>query len=279
MSGDGREEGWFTGAGGRPIFHRARFPARARGIALVVHGLSEHSGRYAHVLDHLAEAGLAGFAQDHRGHGRSARTLGDIESLDDVLADLAILHRDALTRLPGLPVFLVGHSLGGLISTLYLERTPSIAGAVINAPALDVPDDVPGPIRKAAGIVAKFAPRLALQPFYDPESLTHDAEVVARVKADPLFYKGKVRARTGAEILRAIPRAIAGLGQIRQPLLATHGAADRTVPVRASEALVGGVASRDKQLHLFDGMLHEVHNEPGRAEVLARWSGWIGERL
>lgn len=273
------EEGWFTAADGRPIFHRARIPEAPRAIALIVHGLHEHGARYLHVAERLTDLGFACFIPDHRGHGRSARTLGDLESMDAVLGDLAVLHRDATARFPGLPVFLLGHSMGGLIATLYAERTPGLAGAVLNAPAVDVPDDVPVAMKKAAGVVARLAPRLALQPFYKPHELTHDPAEVAKVESDPLFYKGRLRARTGDQLLKAIPRALRDLPQLTLPLLVTHGSLDRTVPVRASEALFGGAASADKTYRLFEGMLHEVHNELGRDEVLAAWASWLGSRL
>lgn len=272
------DEGWFTAADGRPIFRRSLAPDRPRAIVLVVHGLSEHSGRYKHVMEHLAARGFACFAQDHRGHGRSARTLGDLESLDAVVGDLAVLHRDALAAFPGLPVFLLGHSMGGLISTLYAQRTDGLRGAVLNAAAMDVPDDVPVVVQKAARVLGKLTPRLGVQPFYKPHELTHDPAVVEAVERDPLFYKGRLRARTGAELLAGIRSAVRGLAQLEAPILVTHGSEDRTVPLRASEALFGGAASADKTFRLFEGMFHEVHNEPGRDEVLAVWSGWLEDR-
>lgn len=271
------EEGWFTAADGRPIFHRAVIPAKPKGIVLLVHGLHEHSRRYEPVMAHLAGRGFAVFAPDHRGHGRSARTLGDLEGMDLVLADLAVLHRDVALRFPKQKVFLLGHSMGGLISVLYAERTPGLAGAVLNGSALDVPDDVPVAVQKAAGVLGRLAPRLPIQPFYAPQELTHDPAVLADVEADPLFYKGRLRARTGAELLKSIRRAVAGLPQLTLPILVTHGERDSTVPLRASEALFGGAASADKTFRVFAGLLHEVHNElpPARDEVLAVWTSWL----
>jgi len=272
-------EDWFTAHDGRQIFYRARVPAQVRAVLLLVHGLAEHSGRYGHVMDHFAERGFAVYAPDHRGHGRSAITLGDLESMDSIVADLGLLHRRAITVHPGVPVVVLGHSMGGLISTLYTERTDEVHALVVNGVAMDIPDDVSPILIKLAPVLAKLFPRLGVEPFYDPHKLSSDPAVIAQVEADPLFYKGKVRARTGAQLLGSIPRAIAGLNQITVPVLVTHGGADPVVPTRASEIFYGGVGSKDKTLHFFEGMLHEVHNEPGRAEPLDMWSKWLLEHL
>lgn len=270
---------WFITADERTVFYRSIVPAEPRAILILNHGVSEHSGRYAHVMRFFAERGIAVFAEDHRGHGRTARTLGDVESFDAILGDLAVLHRNALQRLPGLPVFLLGHSMGGLLSVLYAERTPGLTGAIFNAAALDVPDDVSPVLLAAVRVLAKLTPRLGVEPFYDPSSLTDDPAVIAAIEADPLFYKGKMRARTGNELVQGIRHAVASLANLRLPMLVTHGTADTTVPPRASEVLFGAATSHDKQLHFFDGMKHEVHNHLARQEVLEYWWKWLETRL
>lgn len=270
---------WFIASDGRAIFHRRLVPAAPRAILLLQHGVSEHTGRYGHVMRHMADRGFAVFAQDHRGHGRTARTLGDVESFDATLGDLAVLHRNALHHHPGLPVFLLGHSMGGLLSVLYAQRTPILAGAVLNGAAMDVPDDVSRALLGAVRVLSRVTPRLGVEPFYDPASLTDDPEVVRAIEADPLFYKGAMRARTAQELVKNIRRAVAGLSDLRLPVLVTHGTADTTVEPRASEILFGAAASDDKHLHLFDGMKHEVHNHLARDEVLTVWSDWLEDRL
>lgn len=273
------EQGWFTATDGRSIFYRATVPDAPKAILLVAHGYAEHSGRYEELMQFFSERGLACFAQDHRGHGRSARTLGDLESMAAVLGDFAVLHRRALERHPGLPVYLFGHSMGGLICTLYGERTDHLQGAIINGAALDIPDDISPVVVNVGRVLARIAPRLGVQKFYDPHSLTHDQARVAQVEADPLFYKGWMRARTGNEMLKSIRAAVADLNQLTLPFFATHGSKDRTVPPRTTDILLGGAASADKRAHFFEGMLHEVHNEPGRDEVFATWWSWLEPRL
>ncbi|MEZ4322802.1 MAG: alpha/beta hydrolase [Myxococcota bacterium] len=279
MSRPNHIEDWFTAADGRQIFYRAAVPATPRAVMLLVHGLSEHSGRYRHVMEHFAERGFAVYAPDHRGHGRSAITLGDLESIDEVVSDLGFLHRRAITAHPSLPVVVLGHSMGGLISVLYTERTDEVAALVVNGPAMDIPDNISPLLIRLSGLLGRLVPRLGVEKFYAPDKLTRDAAVKARVEADPLFYKGWMRARTGSELLRGIRQATANLSQLTLPLLVTHGTGDQTVPPRASEVLFGGAASKDKTLHYFEGLLHEVHNEPEKDEVLAFWGDWLDRVL
>ncbi len=273
------EQDWFVAHDDRPIFYRRAMPATPRGVLLLSHGLHEHSGRHLHVMRTFAERGLVVYAEDHRGHGRTARTLGDLESIDAILADLGTLHRLALVAHPGLPVFLLGHSMGGLLAVLYAERTDGLAGAIINGAAIDVPDDIPPSVVRAATILGRLLPRLPVQPFYDPEALCDDPDILAATEADPLFYKGRIRARTGREMLKGIRTAVRDLAHIDLPLLVTHGSADRTVPLRTSELLHGAASSADKTLHIFDGMLHEVHNMRARDEVFRVWGAWLEDRL
>ncbi|MCA9567258.1 MAG: lysophospholipase [Myxococcales bacterium] len=273
------EQDWFVASDDRPIFFRRAVPEAPRAVMLMLHGLHEHSGRYAELMEHFAGLGFAVYAEDHRGHGRTARTLGDLESVDAIVGDIGTLHRNAMTDHPGLPVFVFGHSMGGLLGVLYAQRTPGLAGAIFNGAAMDIPDDVPAIIVKAAGILGVLTPRLPVQPFYDPEGLCDDPARIAAVQVDPLYYKGKLRARTGKELLGAIRTAVKDLPHLRLPMLVTHGTADHTVPPRTSEILYGAAASEDKELHWFDGMLHEVHNMKARDEVIARWTAWLEPRL
>ena len=123
------------------------------------------------------------------------------------------------------------------------------------------------------------APRLPFQPFYNPQRVSRDPEVWRRIEEDPWVYKGRIRARTGAEGLRAIARARRDLHHLRLPLLITHGAIDRTIPVETSRTVYERASSTDKTLHLFDGLLHEVHQEPEQDEVIALWADWLDAQL
>jgi alpha-beta hydrolase superfamily lysophospholipase len=171
------------------------------GVVVLVHGLHEHGGRYRHVAARLARAGYASYVVDHPGHGRSPGTRGDIGSMASTVAGVDATVRLAADRHPGVPLFVYGHSLGGLISLQYLTGSPDprIRGAVISAPALDT-DAASGVQRRVAPVLSRLLPHLGVLSL-DAEAISRDPEVVRDYRADPLTYTGKVRARTGSEMM------------------------------------------------------------------------------
>lgn len=275
-----RLEGTLPGHGGWPVFYRAHLPKDARASVLLVHGYGEHSGKYLHVIEALERAGFAVLAPDHRGHGRTARVHGDIESRELVLSDLVVAHK-RLTEIGPAPLFLLGHSLGGALALRYAERHAgrgSIAGIVLNGVALAVPDRIPPLMRRLAPLVARLAPTLALQSFFDPTRNTRDPEAQERLRTDPLGYRGKIRARTGVEVMSLIEETRRDLSLVEIPALLTHGALDRHVSVHVSEEIAARWGER-AQLRIFPGLLHETWQEPERDEVIASWVDWIAGRL
>ena len=163
------------GYGGHQVFVRWMNPRfRPRAGVLLVHGYSEHSGRYLHVMEDLARRGFVVFASDHRGHGLTAGTAGWVEDREQVLADLGVVHRKLMARTRG-PIFALAHSMGGLFCLRYLERYgDEFVGAIINAPALRVPENIPRLVRLLGRGVAAVAPTAPVQPFFNPERNTRD---------------------------------------------------------------------------------------------------------
>jgi acylglycerol lipase len=267
------------GYGGWPVFYRWSRPEQPRGSVLLVHGYSEHSGRYSRVIRALVQGGLAVVAPDHRGHGLTARLLGDIESREHVLADLGIAHRRLLELGPG-PVFLVGHSLGAAIALRYQQRHPdAIAGMVLNGVALRVPDSVPGSVRLLARALARLYPTLPLQPFFDATRNTRDLTSQRILREDPLGYRGPIRVRTGVEVMALIEEVRRDLHQVEVPALLTHGEIDKHVPVSVSHEVAATMRGGDITVRTFPGLLHETYQEPERDEVIASWVDWITTRL
>jgi alpha-beta hydrolase superfamily lysophospholipase len=272
-------EGFFVGHGGWPVFHRWVVPQVVRARVLVVHGYSEHSGRYLHVLDALRQAGFAAVAADHRGHGRTARVRGDLEDRERVLTDLGVAHRRLLELGSG-PVFLLAHSFGGAIGLRYLERHgDAFRGAVLNGVGLKVPSSIPTAVRVAAKLVARVAPTLPMQPFFDAKRNTRDPEAQQELIDDPIGYRGRIRARTGVEVMALIEEVRRDLDRVRVPLLLTHGSADLHVPAAVSEEVLRAVGSTDKTLVEWPGLLHETWREPEKDRVIAGWVDWIAARL
>jgi acylglycerol lipase len=271
--------GTLRGYGGWPVFYRWGRPEKPRASVLLVHGYGEHSGRYGRVIQALVQGGLTVLAPDHRGHGLTARLLGDMESREHVLADLGIAHRRLLELGPS-PVFLVGHSLGAALSLRYQQRHPgAIAGMVLNGVALRVPDSVPSSVQLLARLIARLYPTLPLQPFFDATRNTRDPTAQRILREDPLGYRGPIRVRTGVEVMALIQEVRQDLPRVEVPALLTHGEIDKHVPVSVSREVAAAMRGGDITVRTFPGLLHETYQEPERDEVIASWVEWITSRL
>jgi alpha-beta hydrolase superfamily lysophospholipase len=191
------------------------------------------------------------------------------------VAGVAELVRYAGEQHPGVPLFVYGHSLGGLIALQYLTGTPDarVAGAVISAAALDT-STANAVQRTVAPLLSRVLPDLGVLTL-DAEAVSRDPEVVRDYRTDPLNHTGKMVARTGAELMTtalAMPRRLPSL---TMPLLVLHGTADRLVPSAASEVVRAHAGSSDLTLRMYDGLFHEPHNEPEKDEVLGDVVAWL----
>jgi alpha-beta hydrolase superfamily lysophospholipase len=245
-----------------------------QGVVVLVHGVHEHGGRYAHVAERLVAGGYPVYAVDHPGHGRSDGPRGNIDSMAKTVAGVEAMAHLAIERHPDVPVFVYGHSLGGLIALQYITGTPiELRGAVISAPSLDVSAATPVQ-RAASGLLSRFTPNLGVLKL-DPATISRDLDVVRDYQTDPLNYTGKLRARTGAETLHTVQRMQPRLEALKLPLLVLHGMADKLVPPSATDYLEQHVGSTDLTVKRYEGGYHESHNEPGKAAVLDDIVGWL----
>lgn len=245
------------------------------GAVVLVHGAHEHSGRYRHVAERLAAAGYAVHALDHPGHGRSPGRRGNIGSMAAAVDGVGELVRLAGDQHPGVPLFVYGHSLGGLIALQYLTGTPDarVTGAVLSAAALDT-SSASAVQRVMAPLLSRVLPDLGVLTL-DAETVSRDPAVVRDYRADPLNHTGRMVARTGAELMTtalAMPRRLPSL---TLPLLVLHGGDDRLVPKAASEVVRAHAGSPDLTLRVYDGLYHEPHNEPEKDEVLDDVVAWL----
>lgn len=249
-------------------------------VVVLVHGIGEHMGRYAHVCAALVERGYAVLALDHRGHGASEGRRGSIRYFDDFVDDLHLVVQRAAELHAGLPIFMLGHSLGGLIAVRYtLRHGDQLAGLVLSGPALHVGDDAPALLRKLSRVLAALAPNLPIVPVAKGTGLlSRDPAIDQAFRDDPLCYRGKVRARMGYEILRASADACARFAEIYVPLLIMHGAADRVTNPSGSAALYQAARSIDKTLKLWPDSRHEIFNELDKRDVLDYMLDWLDAR-
>ncbi|MBN1439757.1 MAG: lysophospholipase [Anaerolineales bacterium] len=275
-----RIEGTFPGVRGIEIYHQAWLPeGEAKAALLIVHGLGEHGGRYGNVVNRFVPLGFAAYALDHIGHGKSGGRREYVERFDDYTDTLAIYHRIVQARQPGLPVFLLGHSMGGLIAVYYLlEHQEYFRGAVIFAPAIRVPGRVSPAVIAAGKVLAVLAPTAEILPL-DPRAVSRDPHVVEAYIRDPLVHHRKTSARLAAEILKTILAIENKLGKISLPLIALQGTADKLAHPDSARMLYDRAGSADKTLKLYEGLYHETHNEPEREKVLDDVQAWLAARL
>ncbi len=272
-------EGELTGVGELRLYRQAWLPdGEARAVVVLAHGLGEHSGRYHHVAAPLAAAGYAVHTLDHRGHGRSDGPRAFLDGLEDVAADLQALLVAASSAHPGIPVFLLGHSVGGLIACHHaLAHQQRLSGLILSGPLAALEAASPA-TRLAARVLAALAPRLGVVAV-DSALVSRDAGVVTAYRADPLVYHGKLPARTVVTLERAVRALPERVQAITVPTLIMYGSADGLCPPAGSIMLRERIGAEDKALRVFDGLYHEIFNEPEQAEVLGELEAWLRERV
>jgi lysophospholipase len=267
-------EGSFTGRGRRRIVYRGWSPAGDQPSAIVVlaHGFAEHSGRYESVAARLTDAGLAVLAPDHHGHGRSEGTRALI-SFADAVADLDAVATQALAAYPDRPLFMVGHSMGGALALRYaLAHGPRLRGLALSGPL--TAGEPRAFMRTGAKLVGRIAPRAPTIKL-DPGLVSRDPQVVADYVADPLNWHGAIPAGTAAEFVRHQESIFRLAPTLKLPTLLMYGSADRICPPNGSEQLAALLGSGDLTVRVWDGLYHEIFNEPERDEVLGVLCEWL----
>jgi lysophospholipase len=279
MRADLADREWTVRAPGGPLlFGQSWGPATApRAAVLVVHGLAEHSGRYGLTAAALNDAGFAVHAVDYRGHGRSEGGRVHVDDVGDYVADVRAALEEVRRRNPGLPVFLLGHSQGGLIALkAALDDPGAIDGLVVTSPFLAVhPASRPSAfVRALARVMLRLSPRRPLPTSLDVRLLSRDTSVGEAYARDPL-----VSHAASAGWLRAIGQAQrdvrARAPRLRVPTLLMAAGSDRLVDAEATRQFAREAAPDAVEFVWWDGFYHEILNDQGREEVLARIVRWL----
>ncbi|RTL62919.1 MAG: alpha/beta hydrolase [Pseudonocardiaceae bacterium] len=274
MAGEQHVEGRLAGARGVELFWQGTEPAEPTGIVLVSHGLGEHGGRYGNVVDALVPDGWAVYALDHRGHGLSNGRRAHLDDYADWLSDFDLFRRTVTARHPDLPVFVLGHSMGGQIALAYaLEHQDVLRGAVLSAPAL-ASSAAPKPLVLVLTQVAKVLPTIRPSGI-DVTKISKDPAVVADYQADPLNHHGNPTLGLASRLVGQFSTLPERSRALRLPVLIQHGTADELTDPAGTRLLESLNGSPDATVRWYDGLWHEIYNEPERAQPLADLREWL----
>jgi lysophospholipase len=278
LEGSLTEEGYFSARDGLRLFwHTARAASPTAHVALV-HGYAEHLGRYVEITRALVGAGYTVHLIDCRGHGQSGGKRAHVDKFEDYLSDLELFLARIHEEARGLPVFMLGHSHGGLIAARYLlDKPDAVRGAVLSSPYLRLKLQVPALKLMAGKLMARVLPSLPMKNELKAEQLTRDVAIQNATKADPLYQQiatpGWFTASNAAQetVLRRATEFVT-------PFLMLFGGADPIADPVAGREFFDHATSKDKQHKQYDGLLHELFHEPERDLVFKDVVGWLDER-
>lgn len=310
-------QGYLRGAGGLRLFYRSWYPSVAdaeggssdqngtvekdampsggvatarppvRGVLALVHGLGEHSGRYCAVVKALTTAGYAVFAFDNQGHGKSEGQRGHVNAWQDYRDNMQAFLQLVRQQEPNAPLFVMGHSLGGLIVLDYVLRCaqlPSfrsfkIRGLIVSAPPIEPAGGTAKPMRAVlARLLSGLFPRFTMKMGLAKCGLSRRPDMAEAIAEDPLVHP-YVTLRWGSETLRTIAWVKANVGQLQLPILLTHGGADPIITPEGSRQIFQQIQSEDKTLRLYPGSYHEPHNDLDADVVVADLVNWLDKAI
>ncbi len=267
-----------NGKDGNQIFFRSWHPpGPPSALVVICHGVNSHSGQYEWTARQLAGSGFVVYALDLRGRGKSSGERFYIEDIDEYVGDLATLVDLAKTRESGLPVFLLGHSAGGVVSCVYtLEHQAELDGFICESFAFKVP--APGIALSLIKGLSHIAPRAKVLKLHN-EDFSRDPEAVRALNSDPLIAGEVQPASTVAALVRADDRLEKSFDQITLPVFIMHGTVDKATVPAGSQFFYEHAGSPDKTLKMYEGHYHDLLNDYGKEDVLADTTHWIRQHL
>ncbi|MHA1665181.1 MAG: lysophospholipase [Candidatus Njordarchaeales archaeon] len=260
---------------GTKLFYRAWKSEEEKDIIIGVHGYAEHSGRYHHVGEFLARNGYSLYMMDLRGHGRSGGIPGYIKNFWQFVDDLDFFV-DFIRESTSIDkVFMLGHSMGGLISILYaLDRGDKLKSLIVSGPALGTSVKISVAQRILLPIISRVQPKYRVPITINPNELTHDSAIANEYSRDPLVFK-KGTIRLLMEMLKAMSFAQQNAQKLRVPILILHGGDDKIVPPESSEIFFNNLKIERKERIVYPGFYHEILNEIGKEKVLEEILDWL----
>ncbi len=274
-------DGTFVGADGLPLYYQAWMPPHGqqkKAVLINLHGLGDHSGLYPTLADHFPARGIALYAYDMRGNGRSPGQRAYLRGWHEYRADLHAFVDRVRKWEGGLPLFILGNSLGGLVVLDYALHHPAgLSGVIAAAPPLGEVG-VPPFLMALGRVMSRIWPRFSLEVGMDLSGLARDPAVVNTVLADPLFHR-RGTARLSTEVTAAIRRVQARAETLSVPLLILHGSADRMVPPEGSRRFFNRMNQPDREFREYPGSYHCLFADVGQEEVLKDAERWIEQHI
>lgn len=274
------DEGTLKTPAGVSLYYQSWQPFdRPRAVLLIAHGLAEHSGRYQNFARFFVDRGYAVYALDHPGHGESDGDRCHIRRFSQFTDGVGLLLEKVREEIPDTLVFLVGHSMGGLIATYFLiEHQSEFAGCILSGSAVQPVVELSFLQRLTVQLFSKFLPKLRLMQL-DASKVSRDPAVVDRYRNDPLVFTGKVTARLLQQLFSAMAGLEKKLATIELPMLILHGECDDMTLPAGSKMLHQKTGSTDKKLIIYEGLYHEIFNEPEQEDVMTDVADWLAPRL
>lgn len=264
-------------------YRYAWLPPDPERVMILVHGFAEHAGRYDEMATFFARHGFAVHAYDQAGHGRTPGPRGHVDRFDRLLEELARFVERIRGEHPGLPIALVGHSMGGLVVAATAAFLHPAVDRIVLSGALLVPPAEGSLDRRLrlllARLLSRLVPRMGLATGLDAEGLSRDPEVVRRYRDDP-WVKDRMTTRFATGLAATVARVVRAADRIERPILILHGGADPICPAEGSRRFFGGLApriARRSRLSVYPSLRHEIFNEPEREQVWGDVLGWLDD--
>jgi len=271
-------ESHFEGYKGLSLYLQGWQAEQPKAVLAIVHGFGEHSGRYLNIINKLVPEGFTVVSFDHRGHGKSPGKRGHVMNWNEYTEDVELFLKHVLGKQKDLPVFLMGHSMGGLIVLTYaISNQDGLKGLIASAPLLAQPA-ISAVLVFISRILSKIWPGFSIDTKLDVNSISRDPEAIEAYKQDPLVHS-MASARFGTELTSAMEWTQAHADELKMPLLVLHGAADPLVPEQGSEIFFKNASSQDKTRNLYPDGLHEPHNDLDREKVTDDLLNWLNAHL
>jgi len=278
-------EGQFSARDGLELYYQAWLPApkehgEPKAVFAVVHGYGEHSGRYLNPVSYFVPRGLAFYAYDLRGHGKSPGQRGHVNRFEEYLADTDAFLKLVRQLNPGRKLFLLGHSVGGLIAAAFAESYPTseLSGLIMSSAFLQMKMKVPGWKMTLARTLSNLLPTFTMANDLGADLLSHDPAVAAAYIADPLNHY-VTTARWGMEIFAAQARTLDRAGEVKLPTLVIYAGDDQIADPEGSALFFERLKATDKTTHRYDGYYHEIFNEVGKETVFKEMENWLAGRV